>query len=337
VLRFFHNRTQSEIAEEIGVSQMHVSRLLTRTLEGRERYPVRVRYQREHRQDPEQMERVLVATPDGVQIPLKQVADIRYLRGPQMIRTENTFLTAYVTFGGQAGWAEVDVVEAVDRYLEQLAAQGQLRLPTGVSYSFAGSYEHQVRAAETLRLVIPLSLVLIFLLLYFQFRAVSTALIVFSGVAVAWAGGFVMIYLYGQEWFGNFSMLGVNMRELFQLQPVNLSIAVWVGFLALFGIAVDDGVVMATYLKQRFAAETGGAVARIRELTIEAASRRVRPCLMTSATTILALLPVLTATGRGADLMIPMAIPTVGGLTFVLLSMFVVPVLYCWREERRLR
>ncbi len=313
---------------------------VSRTLEGRERYIVRVRYQRERRQDPEQMARVLVATPDGAQIPLEQVAEIRYLRGPQMIRTENTFLTAYVTFGGQPGWAEVDVVEAVREYLEELSNSGELSLPSGVSYSFAGSYEHQVRAAQTLALVIPLSLGLILLLLYLRFRAVSTALIVFSGVAVAWAGGFVMIWLYGQEWFGNFSLLGVNMRELFQLQPINLSVAVWVGFLALFGIAVDDGVVMATYLKQKFdgahlSASAARTVDKVRALTVAAASRRVRPCLMTSATTILALLPVLTATGRGADLMIPMAIPTVGGLTFVLLSMFVVPVLYCWKEEAK--
>src|SRR5690606_6876550 len=204
------------------------------------------------------------------------------------------------------------------------------------SYSFAGNYQHQQRAATTLTLVVPLALVLIFLLLYLQFRTVSTALIVFSGVAVAWAGGFVMLYLYGQSWFGNFSLLGVNMRELFQLQPVNLSIAVWVGFLALFGIAVDDGVVMGTYLKQRFATSPGGSQQDIRQKTLEAAQRRVRPCLMTSATTILALLPVLTATGRGADLMIPMAIPTLGGLCFVLLSMFVVPVLYAWVEERKM-
>jgi len=322
-------QVQNTIAAAIG--GMEVSR----SIEGRERYPLRVRYQREHRQSLEQMERVLVTSADGYQIPLADLADIHYVRGPQMIRTENTFLTAYVTFGGQPGLAEVDVVEAAAAHLNDRIRSGDLVLPAGVSYSFAGSYEHQVRASQTLQLVVPLSLVLIFMLLYFQFRSVSTALIVFSGVAVAWAGGFVMIYLYGQQWFGNFSLLGVNMRELFQLQPVNLSIAVWVGFLALFGIAVDDGVVMATYLKQRFAEASTRTIEEIRARTIEAAQRRVRPCLMTSATTILALLPVLTATGRGADLMIPMAIPTVGGLTFVLLSMFVVPVLYCWVEEVR--
>ncbi|HEY7885249.1 MAG TPA: efflux RND transporter permease subunit, partial [Cellvibrionaceae bacterium] len=323
------NQVQNTIAAAIGGVEVG------RTLEGRERYSISVRYPRELRQTPEQMQQVRVSTPNGAQIPLGQLADIRMVQGPEMIRTENTFLTSYITFGGEPGWAEVGVVEAVSDYLNSQLNSGELHLPAGVSYSFAGNFENQQRAAATLMLVIPLALVLIFMLLYLQFRAVSTALIVFSGVAVAWAGGFILLYLYGQSWFGNFSLLGVNMRELFQLQPVNLSIAVWVGFLALFGIAVDDGVVMGTYLKQHFAHSSGGNRRDIRQKTLQAAQRRVRPCLMTSATTILALLPVLTATGRGADLMIPMAIPTVGGLSFVLLSMFVVPVLYAWVEERK--
>jgi copper/silver efflux system protein len=164
-----------------------------------------------------------------------------------------------------------------------------------------------------------------------------TTLIVFSGIAVAWAGGFTMIWLYGQDWFANFAVFGVNIRETFQLHQVNLSIAVWVGFLALFGIAVDDGVVIATYLRQSFAARTTQTIAQIREATLFAGLRRVRPCLMTSGTTILALLPVLTSTGRGADIMIPMAIPIVGGMTLTFLTMFTVPVLYCLVHEWRLR
>ena len=230
----------------------------------------------------------------------------------------------------------MNVVDAVQQYLDQRLQAGDLALDAGVNYSFAGNYQNQQRAAATLQLVVPLALSLIFLLLYFQFRSVSTALIVFSGVAVAWAGGFVTIFLYAQDWFANFSVLGANLRDLFQLQSINLSIAVWVGFLALFGIAVDDGVVMATYLQQQLRHNPAQNITQLRLQTLAAAQRRVRPCLMTSATTILALLPVLTATGRGADLMIPMAIPTLGGLTFVLLSMFVVPVLYCWVEERKM-
>lgn len=183
--------------------------------------------------------------------------------------------------------------------------------------------------------ILPVAMIIIFVLLYLQFRSVITALIVFMGIFVAWAGGFIMIHLYGQPWFANFELFDVNMRELFQLRAINLSTAVWVGFLALFGIAVDDGVVMATYLKQTFAERRTRTVQEIRDATVVAGLRRVRPCLMTSATTILALLPVLTSTGRGADIMIPMAIPSVGGMSLVLISMFTVPVLYCAIEERR--
>ncbi len=322
---------QAVIATGIGGQQ------ITTTIEGRERYDVRVRYPRELRDDPAAMESILVAGAGGVQVPLGELADIRYVRGPQMIRSEDTFLTAYVTFGGVAGSAEVDVVDAVRAALDVAVADGELLVPQGVSWRFAGNYEHQLRAMRTLSVVVPVSLALIFVILYLQFRSVATSVIVFAGIAVAWAGGFITLWLYGQGWFADFSLFGVNMRELFQLQPVNLSVAVWVGFLALFGIAVDDGVVMATYLKQNFARRQAASVAEVRAATVEAGLRRVRPCLMTSATTILALLPVLTSTGRGADLMIPMAIPSVGGMAFVLLTMFTVPVLYCWFEERRLR
>jgi copper/silver efflux system protein len=312
-------------------------RPITTTVEGRERYPVRVRYQRELRSTIEDLERVLVSNMDGAGIPLSHLAEIRYVRGPEAIKSEDTFLIGYVLFDKVAAYAEVDVVEAVNEYLQEKIASGELQWPSGYSYSFAGDYENQLRAQRTLMLVLPLSLFIIFILLYFQFRSTVTTLIVFSGIAVAWAGGFTMIWLYGQDWFANFAVFGVNIRETFQLHQVNLSIAVWVGFLALFGIAVDDGVVIATYLRQSFAARTTQTIAQIREATLFAGLRRVRPCLMTSGTTILALLPVLTSTGRGADIMIPMAIPIVGGMTLTFLTMFTVPVLYCLVHEWRLR
>jgi copper/silver efflux system protein len=225
---------------------------ITTTVEGRERYPVRVRYPRELRDDAEAIGRVLVAAADGTQVPLSELAEIRYTRGPQMIRSENTFLTAYITFGQQA---RASLRWTRSSRCAISCARASIRravVPPGVSWQFAGSYEHQLRAARTLRVVLPVSLALIFLILYFQFRSVATTGIVFAGIAVAWAGGFLMIWFYGQDWFANFSVFGVNMRELFQLHAINLSVAVWVGFLALFGIAVDDGVVMATYLKQSF-------------------------------------------------------------------------------------
>jgi Cu(I)/Ag(I) efflux system membrane protein CusA/SilA len=175
------------------------------------------------------------------------------------------------------------------------------------------------------------------LILYFQFRTVVTTSFVFLGILVCWAGGFIMLWLYGQPWFLDFSVFGTNMRTLFQVHPINLSVAVWVGFLAAFGIADDDGVVMATYLDQSFWKRKITTIVEAREATVVAGSRRVRACLMTSATTILALLPVLTSAGRGSDIMVPMAIPSFGGMTIALMTMFLVPVLYCWVQEWKLR
>lgn len=309
---------------------------LTQIIQGRERYGVRLRYPREWRESPEAMARLPVQTPSGASVLLGQLASIELVAGPQMIRSENSFLTAYVTFGGAPGLAEVELVEQLDRHLSAEQEQGRLQLPSGVSFSFAGSYQQQQRAAETLRLIIPLSLAAILLLLYWQFRHAGQALSVFSSVLLAWAGGFVLLWLWSRPGFLEFSLLGSSLRELFHLGSINLSIAVWVGFLALFGLAVDDGVVMGSLIKQRFAAEQPTSPAAIRQLAAAAAAERLLPCLMTSMTTLLALLPVLSATGRGADLMRPMAIPTLGGITFVALNLLLVPVLFCWMEERRL-
>ncbi len=311
-------------------------RRVTTTVEGRARYPVRVRYLRELRDTPESLGRVLVPGPDGVQIPLEQLAQIHYVRGPQVIKSEDTFLVGYVLFDKKPGFAEVDVVEQCRRHLETARVRGEFELPAGVSYAFAGSYENQQRAQKRLGVVLPLALAVILLILYFQFREATTTLLVFTGILVAWAGGFVLLWLYGQVWFMDFSFMGADMRELFQIGPVNLSVAVWVGFLALFGIASDNGVIVATYLRQIFAARRPQTVGEIRRAALEAGVRRIRPCLMTVATTILALLPVLTSSGRGADIMVPMAIPTFGGMVAVLLTVQVVPVLYCAVEEGRL-
>ena len=144
-----------------------------------------------------------------------------------------------------------------------------------------------------------------------------------------------MVWLYGTPWFLDFAVFGVNMRDLFQVQSLNLSVAVWVGFLALFGIATDDGVVIATYLNQSVEKRLPQTVTEVREAVVAAGKRRCRPCLMTSATTILALLPVLSSKGRGADVMVPMAIPSFGGMTVVLITMFVVPTLFSAVQERR--
>ncbi len=311
-------------------------RPLTTTVEGRKRFPVRVRYPRERRDQIETLGRVLVPTMAGAQIPLAQLTDIRYVRGPEAIKGEDSFLVGYVLFDMKPGQAEVDVVETCRRYLDSKKASGELILPAGVTYRFAGNYENQIHAAKTLSIVLPLTLFIIFMLIYFQFRSVVTTGLVFSTIFVCWAGGLLFIWAYGQPWFLDFTLFGVDFRDLFRVHPINISIAIWVGFLALFGIASDDAVVLCTYMDQRFDKVRPRTVAEVREATVYAGKRRIRACLMTTATTVLALLPVLTSTGRGSDIMLPMSLPSFGGMAIEAVTLFLAPVLYAWVWERRL-
>src|SRR5664279_1284069 len=307
---------------------------LSTSVEGRERFPLRIRYASELRDNPEDIKRILIPAMNGVQVPLSEIADIDYTRGAQMIRSENTFLNGYVIFDKNEGKAEVDVVEEATKVLQQKMSSGSLVLPAGVSYKFAGNYEHQVRATKRLAIVIPISLILILLLLYFQFKTVTASFIHFSGVFVAVAGGFIMLWLYGQGWFLNFSLAGINMRDLFQMHTVNLSVAVWVGFIALFGIATNDGVIMGTYIHQVFEERHPTTVLEVREAVVSAGLKRVRPAMMTTAVAVIALLPVLTSTGKGADIMVPMAIPMFGGMIIQVMTIFVVPLFQAmWRER----
>ncbi|APA66053.1 efflux RND transporter permease subunit [Maribacter sp. 1_2014MBL_MicDiv] len=310
---------------------------LTQTVEGRERYGVRVRYPRELRSNPDDLKNIYVPIKNGSQVPLGDLVTIRYEQGPQVIKSEDTFLIGYVLFDKLDGFAEVNVVESAQALIDKKIEEGSLTVPQGISYRFTGTYENQLRAEKTLSIVVPMALLIIFLILYFQFRSVTTSLMVFTGIAVAFAGGFVMIWLYGQDWFFNFSLFGENLRTLFNMKTINLSVAVWVGFIALFGIATDDGVVMATYLTQTFDSEKPTDKTGIRKATLEAAGKRIRPCLMTTVTTILALLPVLTSTGKGSDIMIPMAIPIFGGMIIDITSYFLVPVLFSWKKEYQLK
>ena len=309
---------------------------LTLTIEERERYPVRIRYLRELRNDLETLGGILIPTPLGQHIPLRELADISFERRAQVIKSEDTFLTSYVVFDKKPGHAEVEVVREAQVYLQDKLASGEWQLPAGVSYAFAGSYENQLRAKKRLRIVIPFTLLVIFLILYLQFHSVTTTFFIFSGIFVAWAGGFLMLWLYAQDWFLNVGLGELNLRDLFQVRPFNLSVAVWVGFIALFGIATDNGVLIASYLEQRFEKQVPRTREDIRAAVLEAAQRRIRPALMTTATTLLALLPVLTSRGRGSDIMVPMAIPSFGGMAIALLTVFVVPVLYCGVAEFRI-
>jgi Cu(I)/Ag(I) efflux system membrane protein CusA/SilA len=334
-----HGMTINDVQEILQVAIGGMT--LSTSVEGRERFPIRVRYARELRDNPEDLKRILIPSMNGVQIPLGEIADINYTRGAQMIRSENTFLVGYVIFDMVENKAEVDVVEEADKILKQDIESGKLMLPAGVSYKFAGNYEQQVRATKRLAVVIPISLIMVFLLLFFQFRTVTASFIHFSGVFVAFAGGFIMLWLYGQGWFLNFSIAGINLRDLFQMHTINLSVAVWVGFIALFGIATNDGVIMGTYIHQVFEERHPATVHDVREAIVTAGMKRVRPAMMTTAVAVIALLPVLTSTGKGADIMVPMAIPTFGGMIIQVMTVFVVPLFQSiWREgdiKRRTR
>lgn len=310
---------------------------MSTTVEGRERYGIRIRYPRELRDDPEMLKRVFIPSSTGNQIPLGELMDIRYEQGPQSIKSEDGFLMGYVLFDREAGFSEVEVVESAQNFIAQEIERGALTVPAGIKYRFAGNYEQQVRANQRLMILVPIALMIILLILYFHFRSIAISAMVFSGVLVAFAGGFFIIGLYDQNWFLDFSLFGTNMQDLFQVHTIHLSVAVWVGFLALFGIATDDGVLVATFLKDSFHKNQPKSKAAITEAVVEGGLRRVRPAMMTTATTLLALLPILTSTGRGADIMVPMAIPSFGGMLLQSVTMFVVPVLYAIWEEGKLK
>ncbi len=315
---------------------------VTETVEGRERFGVRVVYPREKRDNPEAMEAIRLTTADGGTVPLGEVAEVSYERGPEMIRGEDAFRVAYVMFNSRGDYGAVDTVLAVEEAIEDALDAGDLEFEEGIRHGFVGEYEQNKRMEQRMRTVVPLMLLIIFMLIYLQFRSVWTTVSIFSAVAVAFGGGFILLWLYGQPWFLDVEILGASLREVFRVETIEVSVAVWVGFIALFGIAADDGIVMATYLDQRFGSDRPEGLEEIREAVIEAALRRVRPCLMTTATTILALLPILTSYGAGADVMIPMAVPIIGGMMVALLTLFVVPLLYGlgaewkWRARQRL-
>jgi Cu(I)/Ag(I) efflux system membrane protein CusA/SilA len=327
-----YGMTVSDVQEILQVAVGGMT--LSSSVEGRERFPLRVRYARELRDNPEDLKRILIPAMNGVQIPLGEIADVDYRRGAQMIRSEDTFLVGYVIFDKVEGKAEVNVVEEAGKVLQDKINSGEITLPGSVTYKFAGNYENQVRATKRLSLVIPISLLIILILLYFQFKTVIASFIHFSGVFVAFSGGFIMLWLYGQEGFMNFSVAGINIRDMFQMHHINLSVAVWVGFIALFGIATNDGVIMGTYIHQVFEEKKPATINEVREAVVIAGKKRVRPAMMTTAVAVIALLPVLSSTGKGADIMAPMAIPAFGGMVIQVMTIFMVPLFQAvWRER----
>lgn len=284
---------------------------IAQNIEGRERYPISVRYEQGFRNAPEEMLGVLLSTPSGAQIPLRQVARVAFTRGPAMIRDEDGALTGYVyvdlketNYGG--------FVAQADR---QLSAK--LKLPPGYSYQWSGEYQFEMRAKQRLKLILPIVFFVIFLLIYMVFHSVAEALVLIFPTIYALTGGLLL-----QWWLG-----------------YNFSVAVWVGYIALFGIAVETGVVMVVYLHEALnrRSQDGRLLTKadLEEAVIEGAVKRLRPKLMTVIAVLASLAPVLWATGIGSDVMKPIAAPIVGGMiTSTIHVLILVPIFFMMIKER---
>jgi Cu(I)/Ag(I) efflux system membrane protein CusA/SilA len=262
---------------------------------------------RELRDSFEALERIFIPTPGGAQIPLSQLATIKKVEGPAKIASENTL--PYVRVFVDVNTDEVGVVDFVNQ--AQKIVRERLDLPSGYYISWSGQYEFEMQARKRLMIVVPICIFVIFLLLYIKFKRFSEALILIFSLPFAFVGGIWLQYILGFKF----------------------STAVWVGYIALFGVAVEDGVVMMDFLATYVRKGINNS-----EDILKAALLRVRPIVMTTATTILALLPILISTGTGAEIMKPIATPTVGGMvTATVLNLIIVPVIFSWVLKVRLK
>jgi len=296
-------------AIETAIGGMNV----TTTVEGRARYPVQVRYLPDYRDDVASLENMLITVPPGLQLPLGQLAKITPSAGPAMINSENGQIRALVQLNVRGRDMGSFVGEA------RRALDAQLKLPAGYSLQFSGQYENQIHARKRLQIVVPLVLIIIFVILYFTFHSLTEAALVMLSVPFALIGGVYLMWLYQFNW----------------------SVAVWVGFIALYGVAVQTGVVMVLYLHEALdrRLEQGEVTAKdIFDATVEGALLRVRPKIMTVATTVIGLLPLLWATGTGSDVMKPIAVPLIGGMvTSTIHVLLVTPIIFLIMKQRDLR
>src|SRR5438132_251007 len=288
--------------------------MVTENIEGRERYPVNVRYNRDFRDNVDDLRRVLIATPSSAQIPIEEVARISFSRGPSMIRDEDGALTGYVYIDlNSRNYG--DFVKSANAMLTQ-----KLHLPAGYTYKWAGEYEFELRAKERLQVILPVVFFVIFVLLYIVFHSVAESAVLIFPTLYALTGGLIL-----QEFLG-----------------YNFSVAVWVGYIALFGIAVETGVVMVVYLHEALNRRlAGGQPLRhedIEQAVIEGAVQRLRPKLMTVCVVLASLIPILWESGIGSDVMKPIAAPIVGGMiTSTIHVLILVPVFFALMKERALR
>ncbi len=311
IARYGINKKDLQDVIETAIGGMN----LTTTIEGRQRFPVRVRYMRELRDTPEAISKVLVSGMNGMQIPLAQLADIRIVDGPTMISSENSLLRGLVLLNVRGRDAGSFIEEA------KRAVAAQVQMPSGYYVEWSGQYENQIRAKKRLQIVIPIALAVIFLLLYFTYHSVKEAAHVLLAVPFALTGGVMLTYLLGY----------------------NFSVAVWVGFIALFGTATQTGMVMVVYLEEaveRKRKELGGrlTIAGLREGVTEGALLRLRPKVMTVSTVVASLLPIMWSSRTGAEVMKPLATPVLGGMVSSLLHVLIVtPVIFLWLREREVR
>ncbi len=289
--------------------------ILSRTVEGRERYAIRIRYRRDLRERIDELDRLPIVTHDGQVVRLSALARLRTRWGPAMIGSEDGRLVAHVAFAPSGRAGDLETVQTVRTSLHNAQRRGELDLAPGFELQVVGSFQAQIEANRRLMWLVPSVVLINLLIIYLQFRRLPLALAVFTGIPVVFGGGMIALGLAGVE----------------------LNTAVWIGFIALFGIAIDDGVVLGTYLQQEFRRRPSRTIDDLRAATVEAGLRRIRPCLMTTATTLAALIPVLLSTGRGSDVARSMALPVFGGMVVELISLFVVPVVFCGYEELRLR
>jgi len=286
-------------------------RKVSEVIRGRERFDITLRYGKLFRNTPQDLEIMPIVLPDGKSIRLSEIADISIRKGPMEIKGENSRLVSYVLFDREKHLSDGEAVTMASKAIQSHIQAGSLKIPAHISWDFAGGYENQIRANQRLLVIIPIALLIIFIVLSLMFGSMIQTLILFSSVLVAFSGGFFMLYLLN----------------------INLSVAVWVGFLALFGIATDDGVLISSYLKEEWQKNRPKTIEEIRFSVLEAGKRRIRACLMTTATTLLALIPIFASTGRGSEIMQPMAIPIFGGMSIALITLFMVPILFCLLEE----
>jgi len=322
---YFEFEVDREEAARYGMTTMNVNQIVsaglggldvTTTVEGRERYPIQIRYQRDIRERIDELGQVPVVTQTGDVVPLGRLAQVATTWGPGAINSEDARLVAHVSFSPSGAAGDLETVEAVMAALRSARESGELKFPEGnFEMQAVGSFQNQIEANRRLMWIVPSVMLVNLLLIYLTFRDFPISLVVFSAIPVSFSGGMMAVAIMG----------------------VDMNTAIWVGFIALFGIAVDDGVVMATYIQQILKRSTIRSVEDLRNAIYEAGLRRIRPCTMTTVTTLVALLPVLISTGRGADVARAMALPVFGGMLIEPLTSFIVPTLYCGYLEIKMR